>query len=264
MAIMYREYMNNNPTFMEKSVNPIFAELVAEFVTTDVSNKTQIDFDDTGFFGSAPDLMTQLDRGTIDQSEIPNLDRFECALNDFFMPLYTDIKSVFYKKTETHDGRVEYELYFRKRMHGIDVEIPLTKESTGTQRLMQFFPFLHEAVRGCNVIIDEFDTGIHDLLIGTILQNVQEKIKGQLIITTHNTSLLETLKDHPESIYVIDIDAEGYKRIVSIDKTGYRLQKNHNPRDRYLRGSFGGAPFVGYFDMGDIVAETAPIYGQEE
>ena len=38
-------------------------------------------------------------------------------------------------------------------------------ESTGTQSLLQLLPFMLVVVKGSVAVIDEFDTGVHDLLV---------------------------------------------------------------------------------------------------
>ena len=55
-------------------------------------------------------------------------------------------------------------------------------------------------------IFDEFDSGIHDILVKDIIENVYPSIKGQLILTTHNTYLLES--DIPkECMYSFKLDS---------------------------------------------------------
>jgi AAA15 family ATPase/GTPase len=44
-----------------------------------------------------------------------------------------------------------------------------------------------EVVTGSVAVIDEFDTGIHDLLVKALVTSLYDSIEGQLIMTTHNT-----------------------------------------------------------------------------
>ena len=76
-------------------------------------------------------------------------------------------------------------------------------------------------------------------------------IKGQLIITTHNTTLLETeiKKDY---IYLFNIDSNGKKILIPI--TEYeREHPNTNFRKRYLKGLYGGIPMIDDIDFDDLL-----------
>ena len=100
------------------------------------------------------------------------------------------------------------------------------------------------------VIIDEIDNGIHDLLMKNIIMSIKDEINGQLIITTHNTLLLEILPK--ECIYILSTDYEGNKNINTIKEYGIKIQKNHNARDLYFKGLFGGIPTTSYVDFEEI------------
>ena len=58
------------------------------------------------------------------------------------------------------------------------------------------------------MVLDEADSGIHDLLFKKILQEVVDSISGQVIMTTHNTTLMET-DFARESTYVMSEEASG-------------------------------------------------------
>ena len=92
-----------------------------------------------------------------------------------------------------------YELYLRKRIENHEYDIDFQLESNGTQEIMELLPYLISAVSGSCVIIDEYGIGIHDLLATKLLASVAEQIKGQLIITTHNTLLMDHAGVNPEA-----------------------------------------------------------------
>ena len=72
---------------------------------------------------------------------------------------------------------------------------------------------------------------------------------GQLVFTTHNTSLLESID--PRSVFVIRVDIEGFKDISSFPSIA-RTQRNNNNRQRYLYGQFDGVPIIGNVGIRDI------------
>ena len=140
---------------------------------------------------------------------------------------------------------------FRKLIYGQIVDIAAESESTGTLHLLDILPFLLMGVKGRTVVIDELDTGIHDLLVNSILSNVLDSIRGQLIITTHNTMLLETKID-PSCIYTFYVDKDAKKSLESIMAYEDRAHPNLNYRNRYLKGMYGGVPMVQDIDFDEL------------
>ena len=102
------------------------------------------------------------------------------------------------------------------------------------------------------VVYDEIDNGIHDLLLKNILESMVDDISGQLIITTHNSYLLESIDI--KSVYLITVDYQGNKEVKCLDQYP-RIQGTNNPRIMYLKGLFGGVPIVDSLDYGLILNE---------
>lgn len=203
-----------------------------------------------GRMGVTHKILGELIEGEIDISEENELDQAQELLNDFFSQAYSDIKEAYYKR-EYRERKIEYELVFRKLIYGQIVDIAAESESTGTLHLLDILPFLLMGVKGRTVVIDELDTGIHDLLVNSILSNVLDSIRGQLIITTHNTMLLETKID-PSCIYTFYVDKDAKKSLESIMAYEDRAHPNLNYRNRYLKGMYGGVPMVQDIDFDEL------------
>jgi len=154
--------------------------------------------------------------GTLSVSEEKKLTKIENVINTFFTSLFSDI------------------------------------ESTGTKNILKILPYLISAAKGKTVIIDEIDNGIHDLLMLKILENLSEDLKGQLIITTHNTLLLEEefIKD---SIYIFKVDENANKKLLALNKFEGRVHPNLSIRKRYLKGLYGGIPFPMDIDFNELI-----------
>lgn len=120
-------------------------------------------------------------------------------------------------------------------------------ESTGTKKLLAEFNSILGVLDGKTEIVDEIDSGIHDLLMNAIIDSLKDEITGQLIFTTHNTLLLETL--NKKNIYVIVSDYEDNKEANCIADYDYKIQKNNNIRNLYLNGFFGGIPSINDIDF---------------
>ncbi|MDO5854104.1 MAG: AAA family ATPase, partial [Thermoplasmata archaeon] len=185
------------------------------------------------------------------------LDAYQVAASKFFGCTYTDIRGVHYDYRDNGD-MIRYMLYFEKRINDEYRDIPAHKESLGTRNLLKLLPFLMEYSRGNVVFIDELDTGIHDKLVRDTMKQILESGKGQLIVTSHNTSLLRNA--NPSNAYVIRYIDDGAKEVVPISSIA-KTQKNHNNADRYMNGVFDGVPYVSYIDMEDIVESFDEVAG---
>ena len=53
-------------------------------------------------------------------------------------------------------------------------------------------------------------------------------------------------------LYILSTDYKGNKEIQSIKEYDIKVQKNHNARDLYLKGIFGGIPTTEYIDFEEI------------
>ena len=189
--------------------------------------------------------------GTLSVSEEKKLTKIENVINTFFTSLFSDIKQAYYKKKFDND-KINYILYFKKNIHNKLIDIEYNRESTGTKNILKILPYLISAAKGKTVIIDEIDNGIHDLLMLKILENLSEDLKGQLIITTHNTLLLEEefIKD---SIYIFKVDENANKKLLALNKFEGRVHPNLSIRKRYLKGLYGGIPFPMDIDFNELI-----------
>lgn len=147
--------------------------------------------------------------------------------------MFSDVVKAFYKKSN-RKNEIRYELYLRKRIENHEYDIDFQLESNGTQEIMELLPYLISAVSGSCVIIDEYGIGIHDLLATKLLASVAEQIKGQLIITTHNTLLMDCAGVNPEALYYIMNDKTFRKSVKCATEIEERLHPNYNYRKRYF------------------------------
>ena len=196
-------------------------------------------------------MLENLESGRVERSEEYILDSSERIIREFFTQTYADIKDIFYEK-KYEDKIITYKLFVKKMIGGKIRTIDFARESAGTQRIVEIIRALLGAFCGVTVVYDEIDDGIHDLLLKIILDSMMDDITGQLIITTHNTYLLES--SDIKSVYVIHVDYQGNKEIRCLDQYP-RIQNSNNPRNMYLKGLFGGVPFVDMIDYDMIIQE---------
>ena len=85
-----------------------------------------------------------------------------------------------------------------------------------------------------------------------VLDNIIDYIKGQLIITTHNTLLIES-RIPDKDIYVFNVNRNAEKELVPITDFNGRIHKNINKRKRYLLGMYGGIPYMSDIDFDELI-----------
>ena len=171
--------------------------------------------------------------GFIDKKDEQKLDTIEKVLNSFFRSLYDDVNRAFYRREYEENDVVRYRLVFSKTSEGHVFDIDFKYESTGTKEVLELLPYLMMAVKGECVVIDEFGNGIHDLLAAKLLKSVANSIKGQLIIATHNTVLMDESDLKPESLYFITTD-KSEKAVRCAPDIEDRIHPSYNYRYRYL------------------------------
>ena len=186
-------------------------------------------------------LLENFVSGTIPESNAHKLDATELVIKKYLKSIYRDITDVFYKK-EHGENSIKYNLYFKKLISNEERTIPYSDESCGTQNLLYLLPFFISSTKNHVVAIDEIDNGIHDILFLNLINAVHKSINGQLIISTHNTMLLNEY-DFKDSFFFIEVDDRGNRNINSPSDYGYRIQPDSNVAAIYLKGRFKGIPW---------------------
>lgn len=199
-------------------------------------------------------ILFELQAGEMPLANEDNLDRVENMLNDFFPAISRDTIRVFYKK-DTNESTISYRLMQTKLIAGRPRDIDFSMESRGTQAILNMLPDMLASVVGSTSIIDEFDTGVHDLLINELARSLYDAVDGQLIMTTHNTTLMES-GIPKECFYVISEKKDGVKEIAPILFYDPKIHRNANIRNQYLEGKYNGIPEEGDIDFKKLVKEV--------
>lgn len=239
LSILMHESDDKADNYIREQIEDNFSTLLAFF--SRVSCKIKIGSrQERGVIGLPPEILGEYENGRISRHDEKILDRTEKMLNAFLKLTYKDIVKAYYKRTY-EENHIQYQLVVTKNIAGKARDIDFSLESTGTQALIQQLPFMLVVVTGSVAIIDEFDTGIHDLLVKALATSLYECIEGQLIMTTHNTLLMES--DIPkECIYVINEVDSGEKEIQCILHYNNKIGDKNNIRRQYLVGKYTGIP----------------------
>ena len=120
--------------------------------------------------------------------------------------------------------------------------LDLSSESDGTKRIVDLLPaFYAVKTKGRVCIIDEMDRSIHALLMRSFLKLFLDGTdKGQLIFTTHESSLLDVDIFRRDEIWFVEKDLKGMTRLYSLND--YQARKRRSVRDYYLQGRYGATP----------------------
>ncbi|MEI0517286.1 AAA family ATPase [Brachyspira murdochii] len=252
LSILLFEQEDKTKKYISKNINNNIFDIIKYFLSMSIyiknggnTEKRKISIDKK--------FISIMNNGAIKIDEEEKLNHTENVLNNFFTSIYSDIKKVYYKR-EIKDNKINYNLFIKKQIYGKIIDIKFKLESTGTQKLLDLFQLIISSTKKNSIVaIDELDSGIHDLLTASLLESLFSNIKGQFILTTHNTTILES-DIKKECIYIFNIDSEGKKILVPI--TDYEKEHpNINFRKRYLKGIYYGIPIVSDIDFKDILEE---------
>lgn len=239
LAILHHDMEEKSRNYWDEALSNNFRVLLKDFHQLSCKVKTA-HAPSRGVIEHVHPLLRNLENGEIRSEKVEKLNKAERMLNLFLPQINNDIKQVYYLRKEK-DNEITYELYTKQLISGVLSDIPFSKESTGTHAILDLLPFFLNAASGATVVIDELDTGIHDMRVRDLLMAVSSEISGQLIITTHNTLLMDS-KLPAGAFYIIRKEENGQRNVVCITQTGERVHPNHNIQNRYLNGEYKGIP----------------------
>lgn len=130
-----------------------------------------------------------------------------------------------------HDGK-----------NGEKYRLPLELESTGTRKAIAVYSLVRIAVtKGLGLMIDELNNELHPLLQKYIIDLFyEESTKGQLIYTTHDTSLLDKRFMRRDQVWFTSKNELGESSLYSLAE--FKLRNDKSFGADYLGGVFGGIP----------------------
>ena len=240
LSILLHEIHDKSDQFLKDQLSDNFNDFI-EFVTS-ISCKIKFGSRQERAILKLPhELLGDYENGHIDISKENKLDKTEEMLTTFLKLTNRDIEKAYYKR-ERDEDEIKYSLMLSKKISGKIRDIDFSLESTGTQSIIQQLPFMLVAVTQSVSVLDEFDTGIHDLLVKNLVTSLYKNLEGQLILTTHNTLLMEGNFIPKDSIYVINELDNSNKEVQCILHYDNKIGDNNNVRRQYLLGKYSGIP----------------------
>lgn len=183
---------------------------------------------------------TGQDRSAVaDRSSAMELLRFaDSGIDDFVMT----------EEESDRLGGLRRQLGLIHRGEGEPVTFSLEDESDGTQAWFRLIGPAFAALRlGRILLLDEIDASLHPRLSARLIeifQDPQTNSHGaQLVFTSHDTSLLNTL--NRDEVWLTERAPNATTRLVGLAEfRGERVRKSLNLERAYLQGRFGAVPEV--------------------
>jgi hypothetical protein len=130
------------------------------------------------------------------------------------------------------------------------VRLDLAEESDGTRRLLDLIWALHRLrTADGTFFIDEIDRSLHPMLVREFLEfflKAHDRATGQLIVTTHESNLLDQDLLRRDEIWFAEKDQSAATRLYSL--LDFKVRNDLEIRKHYLQGRFGAVPFLGNLD----------------
>ena len=124
----------------------------------------------------------------------------------------------------------------------------LSMESDGTRRLLKIIPALFGLIDEKSdyvFLLDELDRSLHTQLSYKLMELFLENSgnrKSQLIVTTHDTSLLSLDLLRRDEIWFLEKDRHDASSLFSLED--FKLSRNMNIEQGYLGGRLGAIPIL--------------------
>ena len=201
------------------------------------------------------DILESANAGKISAGKESQLDIAESIFTKFFSSINSDIQKAYYRRTY-NDKFINYELMLEKLVAGQYRQIEFSRESTGNHQILRVLCYLLTACFEDIVIIDEADSAVHDYLFKKVFDEIEPFIDGQVIMTTHNTMLMEA-DFARNATYILSEEEPGNMIVKAISDYDKRTYVNNNVRNKYLNNEYGGLPQVRPIDFACLIRELA-------
>ena len=167
--------------------------------------------------------------------------------NNIFLSNINDDK--YYVFSKIPENKIEAKvLKTRHKVEGGTYELfDLKNESDGTRRIMDLIPLIIDFFKGGSVfVIDEIERSLHPNLVKDFFDfilNKCEKVSSQIIVTSHESTLLNQKLLRKDEIWFAVKNKNGSTNLHSLEDYNIRFDKDI--MKDYLLGRFKGIPKLG-------------------
>ena len=157
-----------------------------------------------------------------------------------------DLKSFF---SDMKDKTFKEVLFKHQLLNSDDfATFPLSEESDGTQKLFRYAaPWLDLLQNGRIMVIDELDNSLHPHLVRYLLRLIHNTSSntgnGQLVFSTHDTSILDRMILRRDQVWFVEKDEMQATQLYPL--SDFHPRKNEALEKGYLQGRYGALPYIG-------------------
>lgn len=162
-----------------------------------------------------------------------------------------DLDIVDFRVEKKESGGID--IFTKHCIDGVETEIDLFDESSGTQKLFGLLPFIAESLlTGTVLVVDELDAKIHPLLLRHIITMFNDmsinRHKAQLIFTSHDLSTMNSEVFRRDEIWFVAKGNEENSMLYSLvefkNEKGESVRKDAKFDKQYLEGKYGADPYL--------------------
>lgn len=207
---------------------------------------------------SVEDIVKQIKK---DQEKLKNSSEKNKQLKDKAINLFDNLLDFVSSSTIENKEDIDFDsVKVIKNVDGEDFSLPLRLESSGTIKLIHLLSALYKSSKdGEILLIDEFDIKFHTLLSKYIFKKYHEiNNKGQVIVTVHDTNLMDTNYFRRDQIWLINKTAKGESQLYSLIEFKELASNinNKNYSTEYLTGFFNAIPLFEESDVAGLMEDN--------
>lgn len=223
--------------FMTKSNSEELCETIKSFATG-ITNFSIVDIKQDELREFVPKKLLEDIKEKLDKSII-EAKKHNRKIEDVGLLLRGD-EAFFIFEVDSNENIITKTIKFEHGKHGI---FDISEESDGTRRLLELIEILFADNNNKTYVIDELDRCLHPLLTYKFIErylNSIQKRNIQLIVTTHESRLLNLDLLRRDEIWFVNKDDNGNTDIYSLEDYNERFDKKIDKA--YLGGRYHAVP----------------------
>ena len=147
-----------------------------------------------------------------------------------------------------HEDHRDEVFFIHTDDQGNEMKLILHDESDGTQKMFEFSSLIISSLKnGGLLVIDEFNKSLHPNLVRFLVKlfnSEKNSGHGQLIFTTHETSVLRRDLLRRDQIWFCEKGKEKSTNLFSLSKFTSRDDGREDIEEYYLHGRYGAKPII--------------------
>lgn len=185
-------------------------------------------------------------------------EKYQKELVSFFRSIDIPIEGIIVEKPKTENDKTKIYLKYLMKDKENYYNMPLSEESSGTQKIFSLFNYLRGSLnKGMPIFINQLDSKLHPLLLRYILTMFHDKNinknGAQLIYVTHDNYTLSKDIFRRDQIWFVEKDANLVSHLYSLVKykavDDKKVRKDASYNKDYLLGKYGSVPIIKDYDM---------------